>query len=115
MSILSKATLPCVAVALSSLVGQPAWAQRVVNRCTDAAGQTLLSDRPCVSASPAPTAAASADPGGRASPVRQRRLSPACTRLADAIDSAPLRRVRADALSSMRTEYAHSCEAEERR
>ena len=106
--------VPLCAFMLLSMACEGAWAQRTVNRCLDAQGQTLLSDRPCVSAAPA-AAAAVAEPGGRVLPARQRRLSAACTRLGDAIDSASLRGVRADVVSSMRTEYTHSCDAGDRR
>lgn len=106
--------VPLCALLLLSAVSDGAWAQRTVNRCLDAHGQVLLSDRPCVSAAPIAVAAA-AGPAGRSAQARPRRVSPACARLRDAIESAPLRRVRDDVVSDMRAEYSRGCDAAEPR
>jgi hypothetical protein len=106
LSLFFRAAPLCAVVLWSAIACQPAWAQRTINRCTDANGRMVLSDRVCVSSGPA--VSADAPPSDHAAEP-PRRQSMACTRLGDAIRSAPLRGVRDAVLSELRSEYARAC------
>jgi hypothetical protein len=118
----------CAALLLSSLPHAAAWAQRTVNRCTDAKGQTVLSDRPCVSApaqlgSYGPQQQAQPRYGGAQStsyqpplqraPEHLKHMSGECARLNEAIRTAPSRGLRYDVIRELRDEYAGKCREEE--
>ncbi len=98
MSIFSRTAALSVAALLLCIAGTPASAQRVVNRCTDAKGHVVLSDRPCASEG--------ATPRGIDGRVRS---SLACTRLGDTIRNAPLRGTRPESVEQMAAEYARAC------
>lgn len=98
MSIFSRTATCGAAALLLCIVSAPASAQSTVNRCTDAKGQVVLTDRPCVS-----EGAAQRGSDGR------RPSSMACTRLGDTIRHAPLRGVRPEVVDQLSAEYARAC------
>lgn len=99
MSNFSRTAAPyAAALVLLCIASAPASAQRTVNRCTDAKGHVVLSDRPCAS-----EGAAQRGTDGRL------RSSLACTRLGDTIRSAPLRGTRPESVEQMAAEYARTC------
>jgi len=95
---LSIFTRSAALLLLLGIASAPALAQRTVNRCTDAKGQLVLSDRPCAS-----EGAASRGTDGR------QASNMACTRLADTIRHAPLRGARPETVEQQAAEYARTC------
>jgi len=129
LSTFARAAPLCAALLLSSFVHSAAQAQRSVNRCTDAKGQTVLSDRPCVASGPAqvgsfgPQQQAPSRYGGsqpmnyqaplQRAPEHLKHMSGDCARLNDAIRTAPARGLRYDVIRELRDEYASKCREEE--
>lgn len=92
------------AVLLMCIASAPASAQRTVNRCTDAKGQLVLSDRPCASEDAAQRGTDGPRPSGLA-----------CTRMGDTIRHAPLRGTRPEVVEQLAAEYARVCRGFEAR